>query len=123
MSVIVATAIKDSRAYLSLLLVVAASVFAEPLITSPPPYSMRIVDGGTGEGVPRLRITTDNGIVCYTLLDGSVTWGESSLMGRAVRFEMQDDAHRFDSTGTTLHVTHGGHATVTVRRAAPDHMR
>jgi hypothetical protein len=70
------------------------------------PFMMRIVDE-SGEGLRRVRVTSDEGYVCYTRADGSVLWTESSLMGRDVRF-------RIDAAGTrrivTAHVTPGGHA-------------
>ncbi|MET0168669.1 MAG: hypothetical protein ABW318_27205, partial [Vicinamibacterales bacterium] len=50
------------------------------------------------------RITTDNGIVCYTMLDGSAAFGESSLMGRAVRFQIEDETHRFNGLDATIRV-------------------
>lgn len=103
-----------TRTLLAALLLIGASVFAEPLVVSPTPFTMRIVDAYTGEGVPGLRITTDNGIICYTLLNGDVSWGESSLMGRDVRFQVEDETHRFDGSDTTLRVTRGGRTTLTV---------
>ena len=74
------------------------------------------MDARTGIGVPFLRITTDNGIVCYTRLDGQVTWAESSLMSRGVHFEVSDESNRFVSADATLRVTHGGRAELTVQR-------
>ena len=76
------------------------------------PFMMRIVDAENGVGLSRVRVTSDEGYVCYTRPDGSVLWTESSLMGRDVRF-------RIDAAGAkrlvTAHVTPGGHAEFTVR--------
>ena len=76
------------------------------------PFMMRIVDPATGEGLPHVRITSDEGYVCYTRADGSVLWTESSLMGRDVRF-------RIDAPGAnklvTARVTPDGHAEFAVR--------
>ncbi|HEY6361738.1 MAG TPA: hypothetical protein VIX63_11570 [Vicinamibacterales bacterium] len=63
-----------------------------------------------------VRVVTDNGIVCFTRPDGQVSWSESSLMRRAVRFDIQDERKRFDDMSATLRFTRGGHATVTVHR-------
>jgi hypothetical protein len=76
------------------------------------PFMMRIVDAQSGEGLSRVRVTSDEGYVCYTRADGSVLWTESSLMGRDVRF-------RIDGAGArnvvTAHVIPGGHAQFTVQ--------
>lgn len=76
------------------------------------PFMLRIVDAASGEGLARVRVTSDDGYVCYTRADGSVLWTESSLMGRHVRF-------RIDAPGSkrvvTAHVTPGGHAEFTVQ--------
>jgi hypothetical protein len=80
------------------------------------PFKMRVVDEQTGLGVPHLRVTTDNGIVCYTRADGDVIWTESSLMSRGVRFEIKDERNQFDNVGATLAVTHGGQAALKVHR-------
>ena len=82
----------------------------------PSPFHMRVVDERTGVGVANLRVVTDNGIACYTRADGDVTWGESSLMGRDVRFEIQDAARQFDAATATIRITHGGHAEIKSRR-------
>ena len=77
---------------------------------------MRVVDEQTGVGVPNLRITTDNGIVCYTRANGDVTWTESSLMSRDVRFEIKDERKNQFDIGATLRVTPGGQAVLKVHR-------
>jgi len=43
------------------------------------PFQMRLVDQATGKGLAHVRLTSDNGIVCYTRADGSVLWTESAL--------------------------------------------
>src|SRR5262249_37388375 len=40
------------------------------------PFHMRVVDTKSGEGLGHLRLTSDNGIVCFTKADGSVAWSE-----------------------------------------------
>ena len=91
----------------------AVLVFLLPFRASPAnsawanPYMMRIVDAQSGEGLSRVRVTGDEGYVCYTRADGSVLWTESSVMGRDVRF-------RIDAAGgkwlVSARVTPGGHA-------------
>ena len=103
-----------TRTFLAAILLVAASVFAEPLIVSGRAFTMRVVDAQTGEGVPGLLITTDNGIVCYTLLDGSAAFSEFSLMARNVGFTVQDERQHFHKRDVTLAVRRGGKATITV---------
>jgi hypothetical protein len=99
------------------LLLVGTWIIGEPLLT-PAPFTMRVVDAQTGRGVHGLRVTTDNGIVCYSLPDGTLMWGEYSLMSRDVRFTIQDERHRFDGLDTRLHVTRGARAQVTIHRSA-----
>jgi hypothetical protein len=82
----------------------------------PSPFHMRVVDERTVAGVANLRVVTDNGIACYTRADEDVIWSESSLMGRDVRFEIQDAARQFDAASTTIRITHGGHAELKLRR-------
>jgi hypothetical protein len=77
---------------------------------------MRVVDERTGVGVANLRVVTDRGIACYTRANGDVIWGEASLMGRDVRFEIQDAARQYDPATTTIRVTHGGYTELKLRR-------
>jgi len=100
------------RAFLAVVLIVGGSVFAEPLILSGRAFTMRVVDAQTGEGVPGVRITTDNGIVCYTLLDGTASFSEFSLMGRDVQFTVQEEGQRFHQLDATLDVRQGAKATL-----------
>jgi hypothetical protein len=79
------------------------------------PFAMHVVDEETGVGIASLRVTTDNGIICYTHANGDVTWTESSLMRRAVHFEIGDGENRFHTGGVTARVTPGGQITVKVR--------
>jgi hypothetical protein len=75
------------------------------------PFLMRIVDQDTGQGVARVRLTSDNGFVCYTRADGSVAWTEAALMDRDVSFRIETfTAQR----NVTLWVSPGGHAEVAV---------
>jgi hypothetical protein len=55
-----------------------------------PPFQMRVVEEQTDVGLANLRVVTANGIACYTRANADVSWGESSLMDRDVRFEIED---------------------------------
>ena len=76
-------------------------------------FRMKIVDPRTGDGVPGVRVQSDNGIVCHTQADGEIAWTERVLMGRNVRFTVE----RPDQTGRhslTLHVARSGHAEISL---------
>jgi hypothetical protein len=76
------------------------------------PFKMRIVDQA-GQGLAHVRLTSDNGIVCYTRADGSVQWTESALMDREVSFRIETStAQRM----VTVRVLPGGHAEVAIAR-------
>src|SRR2546421_10415662 len=87
----------------SLFVILLGSMF----LGAPAPFTIRVVDDQTGAAVQGLRVTTDNGIVCYTRRNGDVRWTEWSLMNRRVRFEVKDKNNRFDTVGITLGVTYG----------------
>ena len=91
-------------------------LFAESVLAQP--FTMRVVDE-TGRGVAHVRVVTDNGIVCYSLLDGTLRFAESSLMRRSVRFNVNDDTHAFKGTVATMHVKRGSTAVVTLERIQP----
>jgi hypothetical protein len=80
----------------------------------PTPFELRVVDDQTGAGVP-VRIVSDNGIDRNTP-NGYLYWWSSSLMSRNVRFAISDQTSEFDDTVATVLVTHGGRATVRLRR-------
>lgn len=80
------------------------------------PFELRVIDDQTGIGIPNLRVTTDEGLVCRTLGGGSCYWWRSSLMNRNVRFEIVDESGEFTPARATLTVRHGGRTTVVVHR-------
>ena len=49
------------------------------------PFLMHILNE-QGQGIPDIRVVSDNGIVCRTRADGSVRWTERSVVNRSVRF-------------------------------------
>ena len=75
------------------------------------PFQMRIVDQETGQGISHVRLTSDNGIVCYTRADGSVLWTESALMGRDVSFRIETFAAQ---RTVKVRVNPGWHAEVAI---------
>ena len=93
----------------------ASVAFAESLAQ---PFTMRVVDE-FGHGVAHVRVVTDNGIVCYSLPDGTLRFAESSLMRRSVRFNVNDDTHAFKGTVATMHVKRGSTSVVTLERIQP----
>ena len=76
------------------------------------PFQMRVVDQ-TGHGLSHVKLTSDNGIVCYTRADGSVLWSESSLMDRDVNFRIEAPGAPIT---TTVRVVEGGHTEVAIPR-------
>ena len=74
------------------------------------PFFMRILDE-QGQGIPNIRVVSDNGIVCRTQADGSVRWTERSVMND-VRFRLDSSNGRRD---VTLHPTAGGRADVSLK--------
>ena len=76
------------------------------------PFFMRILDE-QGQGIPNIRVVSDNGIVCRTRADGSVRWTERSVMNRDVRFRLDWSNARRD---VTLHPTAGGRVDVSLEK-------
>jgi hypothetical protein len=81
---------------------------------APAPFTMRVVDEH-GHGVAGVRIVTDNGIVCFTRLDGQVSWAEWSLLRRTVTLDMRDDWQRYADAAARLPFTPGGHGMVAMQ--------
>ena len=104
------------RPILLSIVLLAGVAFAESILAQP--FTMRVVDE-FGHGIAHARVVTDNGIVCYSLLDGTLRWSESSVMGRSVRFSIYDDAHGFEGTVATMHVKRGSVAVVTLESIQP----
>ena len=77
------------------------------------PFQMRLVDQATGKGLAHVRLTSDNGIVCYTRADGSVLWTESALMDRDVSFRIETSGAQ---RTVRVRVNPGGHVEVAIAR-------
>lgn len=73
--------IRNAGLLVSLFLIPAAY----SALTNKTPFLLTVVDE-YGQAIPNVQVSTDNGIVCHTNNAGHVTWTESSLMNRRVRF-------------------------------------
>jgi len=80
--------------------------------TSKKPFTLKIVDA-SGRAVPYVQVSTDNGIVCYANDHGDVSWSESSLMNRLVRFSVDTPGYSVPK-GSGIIVIHGRHAELKV---------
>jgi hypothetical protein len=75
-------------------------------------FRMKVVDPQTGEGVPDVRVRSDNGIVCHTRANGEIAWTETVLMGRDVRFSIDGPNNR---NTVVLRVNRGGAVDIPLR--------
>ena len=85
------------------------------LALHPAPFTMHVVDEA-GQDVVGARIVTDNGIVCFTRLDGRASWTELSLLRRTVAVEVHDDYGRYADAFARLDFDSGGRGTVKLHR-------
>ena len=76
-------------------------------------FRMKIVDPKTREGVPGVRVQSDNGIVCHTQSNGEIAWTEMVLMGRDVRFIIERPGQTTRQK-VTLRVTRSSHAEISL---------
>jgi hypothetical protein len=83
-------------------------------LTNGTPFLLMVVDEN-GRAIPRVQVSTDNGIICYTNNEGHVTWTESSLMNRRVRFFINAPGYRLPD-GDSILVMHGRRAELKVPR-------
>lgn len=79
-------------------------------------FQIRIVDQQTGRGVPLVKLTTTNDIICFTDSNGVVAWNEPGLMNRDVYFRIESPGYLFPGGGHKIHVTRGGHVELSIRR-------
>jgi hypothetical protein len=99
-----------------IVLAFTAIVLGSMFLGAPAPFTMRVVDADTGVRVAGLRVTTDNGLICYTLNNGAASWPEWSLMGRHVRFALHDSANRYADATIAVGVSFGGRSELKVHR-------
>lgn len=62
-------------------------------------FSIRVVDGLTGRGVPLVELATVNNIRCYTDSAGYVAFNEPGLMNRDVFFHIRSHGYAFPADG------------------------
>lgn len=87
---------------------------AYSFLTNGTPFLLTVVDEN-GRTIPRVQVSTDNGIICYTNNEGHVSWTESSLMNRRVRFFI-DALGYILPDGQAILVMHGRRAELKVIR-------
>lgn len=87
---------------------------AYSFLTNGTPFLLTVVDEN-GRAIPRMQVSTDNGIICYTNSEGHVTWTESSLMNRRVRFFIDAPGYRLPD-GEAIFVMHGKRAGLKIPR-------
>ena len=91
--------------------------FARPAFGAPADYfQIHIIDQQTGRGVPLVKLTTTNEIVCYTDSNGIVAWDEPGLMNRDVYFSIESPGYVSSGGGTVVHTMRGGHVELAMRR-------
>ncbi len=89
--------------------------------TTPPYFTIAVVDEQTGRGVPLVELRTVNGLRYCTDSNGIVAFHEPGLMGQQVFFTITSHGYEFPKDGfgyrgKTLTVTPGGSAKLTIRR-------
>ena len=83
----------------------------------PSGFTFVIVDDQTGNAVPGLRVTDENGMVRRTGSHGElIIWHRTPATKGGDRFQVDDERDRYEAAAATLKVTAGGHATVRVHR-------
>src|SRR3954469_10832642 len=102
------------------LLTVAALLAAAPAEVTKY-FTITVVDGQTGRGVPLVELRTVNGIRHYTDSNGIVAFHEPGLMNSDVFFHVSSHGYDFPKDGfgfhgKTLRVTEGGRAQLKVKR-------
>src|SRR5262245_53217192 len=88
------------------------------------PFGVRVVDAGTGRGVPLVELRTTNEIALHTDSSGWVAFDEPGLMGREVFFAVSSPGYEYPKDGFGYRgvrptTTPGGSATVKLPRTQP----
>jgi hypothetical protein len=86
-----------------------------------PFFTIKVVDGQTGRGVPAIELRTVDEAKYYTDSNGVVAYREPGLMGQVVFFHVVGQGYEypkdgFGNRGKTLHTTPGESVTLTLRR-------
>ncbi|MFC0331882.1 hypothetical protein ACFOLF_37955 [Paenibacillus sepulcri] len=85
------------------------------------PFMIKVVDAGTGRGIPLVELKTTNSILYYTDSAGIVAFDEPGLMDQQVFFHMSSDGYEvptdmFGYRGQAVDVTPGGSVTLKMNR-------
>jgi len=108
-----------ARRLISLALLVSFGLARSAL--ADPPFAIRVVDETTGRGVPLVELRTVNNIRYVTDSAGLVAFDEPGILDRRVFFYVKSHGYEFPADGfgfrgTTLDVTAGGSAQITINR-------
>lgn len=84
-------------------------------------FKIRVVDAGTGRGIPAVELRTTNGIRYYTDSAGYVAFDEPGLMNQSVFFHLSSHGYEFPADffgnrGQAVDVTPGGSVTLEMNR-------
>ncbi len=108
-----------------LVLVVPLVPRARAVDDSPParprPFRIKVVEAGTGRGVPLVELKTVNQIRYYTDSNGIVAFDEPGLFNHKVFFSIRSHGYEADKDGVGYRgaaflITEGGSAQVVIRR-------
>jgi hypothetical protein len=121
MAVFACNADTDTEKIMFPTLLTAAALLAAAPAESTKYFTITVVDGQTGRGVPLVELRTVNDIRHYTDSNGIVAFHEPGLMGKDVFFHVSSHGYEFPRDGfgyrgKALHVTPGGRAKLVVRR-------
>jgi hypothetical protein len=102
-------------------LLTAAALLAAAPAEGTKYFTITVVDGQTGRGVPLVELRTVNDIRHYTDSNGIVAFHEPGLMGKDVFFHVSSHGYEFPRDGfgyrgKAFHVTPEGSAKIEVRR-------
>ena len=103
------------------ILIAGAAVLAAEAPGSAACFTIKIVDGQTGRGVPLVELETTDRERFYTDSAGVVAVTDPSLLGRKVWFSVRSPGYEvsadgFGMRGTAFDLKPGGAATFTIKR-------
>ena len=107
---------------LAVLLLISCLCHGAPSDSDPGRYfTIEVVDGQTGRGVPMVELQTTSCASYYTDSNGVIAFNEPGLMNRKVWFGVSSPGYEYPadfigSRGVTLETKPGGSATVKIKR-------
>src|SRR5438445_351933 len=95
------------------------AVLAAP--PAPGPFTITVVDGQTGRGVPLMQLGTVHGVKLFTDSAGVAVFDEPGLVGQTVYFFVSGHGYEYPADGfgfrgKAVLITRGGGIRLTVRR-------